>query len=68
MPDELLESFDKTMMAMKLNDEMDQKTKRSEIVRELMEEWIEDHREHVQGNYQSTIQEGTNSSQSKMSS
>lgn len=54
MPDELLESFDKTMMALKLDDEMDQKTKRSEVIRALMEEWIDENRVAAEGNCQST--------------
>lgn len=54
MPDELLESFDKTMMALKLQDEMDQKTKRSELIRQLMEEWIEENRVAAEGNFRST--------------
>lgn len=55
MPDELLESFDKTMMALKLQDEMEQSTKRSQIIRSLMEEWIEENRVAPEGNYQSMI-------------
>lgn len=62
MPDELLESFDKTMMELKLADEMPQKRKRSEIIRELMEEWIEENRKSPEGNFQSTASEATTSS------
>lgn len=54
MPDELLESFDKTMMEQKLEDEMPQKRKRSEIIRGLMKEWIEENRISPEGNFQST--------------
>ncbi len=54
MSDELLESFDKTMMELKLEDEMPQKRKRSEIIRGLMEEWIEENRISPEGNFQST--------------
>lgn len=61
MPDELLESFDKTMMELKLNDEMPQKKKRSEIIRELMQEWIEENRMAPEGNSQSTTGTATTS-------
>lgn len=54
MPDELLESFDKTLNEMKKSGDIEMDTRRSEVVRELMREWIEENREVEEGNCQST--------------
>lgn len=54
MPDELLESFDKTMHEAKRSGKLDMDKRRSQLVRELMSEWIEENREAEKGNCQST--------------
>lgn len=54
MPDELLESFDKTMHEAKKAGELDMDKRRSQLVRELMKNWIEENRESEKGNCQST--------------
>lgn len=73
MPDELLEEFDKTMRAMKRAGELDMETRRSEVIRELMGDWLKENQEFAPGNFQLTIGETTtemtnSQSQSKMSS
>lgn len=55
MPEELLQSFDETVNDLKRAGEMDMDKHRSEIVRELMKEWIEENRRVEEGNSQSTI-------------
>lgn len=41
IPDELLDDFDDEIMRRKLNDELPRKTTRSDVVRLLMEAWIQ---------------------------
>lgn len=41
IPDELLEDFDDEIMRRKLNDELPRKATRSDVVRLLMEAWLQ---------------------------
>lgn len=60
MPEDLLQEFDETINELKREGVIDMDTRRSEIVRELMREWIEENRESESGNCQSTISAATN--------
>lgn len=57
MSEELLQSFDETLNELKRKGEIDMDKRRSEVVRELMQEWIEENRTAEQGNCQSTTSE-----------
>lgn len=52
VPDEVLERFDDAIFELKAEGELPRDTSRSEILRQLMEEWIEEHED--QGNSNST--------------
>jgi metal-responsive CopG/Arc/MetJ family transcriptional regulator len=56
MSEELLQSFDETLNEMKREGEIDMDTRRSEVVREMMREWIEENRKVEEGNCQSTVE------------
>lgn len=61
MSEELLQSFDMTINELKREGELDMDTRRSEVVRDLMEEWIEENRSSDEGNSQSTIEMASSS-------
>lgn len=45
IPDDLLEEFDRTLLELKYHNEIDQDANRSEIVQQLMREWVDEHAE-----------------------
>ena len=45
IPDELLEEFDDTIWELQVEGELDRDANRSQIVRELMREWIDEQQE-----------------------
>lgn len=53
MPEELLKSLDDTINDLKFEGEIDMNARRSEVVREILEEWIEENRVAEEGNCQS---------------
>ena len=55
IPDELLEEFDDTIWELQVEGELDRDANRSQIVRELMREWINEHQEVLEeGNPKTT--------------
>jgi metal-responsive CopG/Arc/MetJ family transcriptional regulator len=43
MPDELLDDFDDVILEKKVAGELDRDTSRSEVIQDLMADWIEKH-------------------------
>ena len=43
MPDELLDDFDDVILEKKVAGELDRDTSRSEVIQDLMADWIENH-------------------------
>ena len=55
IPDELLEEFDDTIWELQTEGELDRDASRSQIVRELMREWIDEQQEALEeGNPKTT--------------
>jgi metal-responsive CopG/Arc/MetJ family transcriptional regulator len=50
MPDEMLEEIDETIKQLKLREEMDMKASRSEVMRGVIQEWLDEHEEIREGN------------------
>lgn len=55
MSEELLKEFDETINELKREGELEMDTRRSEIVRDLIRDWIDENQVNEQGNFQSTI-------------
>jgi len=47
MPDELLEEFDDTIWELQVEGELERDANRSQVVRELIRDWIEEQHEEV---------------------
>jgi metal-responsive CopG/Arc/MetJ family transcriptional regulator len=57
MPDELLEKFDDTIWELQVEGELDRDANRSQIVRELVREWIDEQQEVLdEGNLNKALQ------------
>lgn len=50
MPDEMLEEIDETIKQLKLREEIDMKASRSEVMRRVIQEWLDEHEEIREGN------------------
>lgn len=62
MPEELLQSPDDTINDLKREGEIDMDARRSAVVREIIEAWVEENRVREEGNFQLTVERAIESS------